>query len=197
MATRSTTKKSVTSASTPQKTTAAKAKAVDETVGVVDKKPVKEKKVFSQEDRIPCRSVITGGLYMEGSKTKYLYEWSGYGDVVDVEYRDLVPVVRDRTIFAFGPWFIVEDDDFVKEFPNLKKFYDESYSIKDLKLIINLPVGDMVAEIKSLPKTAVESLKSITSEMISDGSLDSVKKIKALDELFGTDLQLIAKMVAK
>ena len=181
---------------TTTKTKAAAAKPV-ESAPKEPVKAVKEKRVFSQEDRIPCRSVVTGGLFMEGSKTKIMYEWLGYGDIVEVEYRDLAAAVRERTTFVFAPWFIIEDEDFVNEFSNLKKFYKEAYSVKDLKSVLGLPVGDMVATINTLPNSARESIKAIASDMISDGSLDSVKKIKALDELFGTDLQLIATMVAK
>lgn len=59
--------------------------------------PKKEKKVFAQDEGIPCRSITQGGLYMEGAKTKMLYEWSDYGDITYVEYADLASAVRVRS----------------------------------------------------------------------------------------------------
>ena len=60
----------------------------------------KEKKKFQQSDLIMCRSVTTGGLFLEGSKTKQLYQWNDYGDESEVEYRDLVAEVRLKSNFV-------------------------------------------------------------------------------------------------
>ena len=93
----------------------------------------------------------------------------------------------------FSPLFIIEDEDFIEAFPQLKKFYTENYTIQDLESILRLPEKKMIEEVSALPKTAIESLKVIAASAITDGTLDSVRKIKALDELFGTNLNLIAE----
>ena len=158
-----------------------------------EEKIVPEKKVkkFDATDGILCRSVIQGGLYMEGQKTNMTYSWMDYGDTSEVEYRDLVAEVRSKSRFVFNPWFIIEDEDFLAEFPSVKDFYDRSYTVKDLKKILDLPANQMIVEIEKLPKTAQESIKSIAAKQVSTGVLDSVSKIKALDKYFGTDLNLI------
>jgi len=157
------------------------------------KEIIKPKKTFDQSEGVKCRSVVQGGLYMEGLKTSMIYSWTDYGDVSEVEYRDLAAAVRSKSKFVYNPWFIIEDEDFLKEFPQIKKFYDESYSIKDLRSILNKPVDEMIAEIEKLPSGAFESMKTIAAKQVSSGNLDSVKKIKALDKLFGTDLNLIGE----
>lgn len=169
----------------------------DEDEEIVEKKSVTKetKHVFDATDGIECRSVVQGGLYMEGAKTKMEYSWGDYGDISEVEYRDLVAAVRLKSKFVFNPWFIIENEDFLKEFPQVKKFYDSSYTIKDLIKILDMPVNDMIAEIKKLPKGAVDSIKSLAANQVSTGTLDSVKKIRALDEYFGTDLNLLASLI--
>lgn len=157
-------------------------------------KAEEKKKKFNQDDKIACRSVIDGVLNMEGLKTKNLYSWRDYGDIEYVEYADLVSAVRTKSGFVFNPWFIVDDEDFVNENSQLKKFYTENYSVKELREIIDMPINKMVEAIKALPPSAVESLKSIAASAITSGGLDSVKKIKALDEAFGTDLNLLATL---
>lgn len=151
----------------------------------------KVKKEFDPRDGIACRSVVQGNLYMEGSKTQMMYSWLDYGDVTEIEYRDLVAAVRTKSKFVFNPWFIIEDEDFIAEFPTLDKFYREQFTTKDLKAILRLDEADMVASITALPKSAFESLKSIAAQQVASGVLDSVRKIKALDKIFGTDLNLI------
>lgn len=156
--------------------------------------PVKAKKEFKADDKIACRSVTQGALYMEGLRTKQLYEWLSYGDVIEVEYQDLKAAVQNKSQFIFNPYFIVEDDDFIAEFNQLGKFYDERYTVKELRGILDLDVRDMLDTIETLPDGAKQSLKSIASDAVKSGYLDSVKKIKALDELFGTDLNLLADL---
>lgn len=158
-------------------------------------KTAKTKKIFDQSEGIPCRSVVEGGLYMQGAKTEMLYTWIEYGDISEVEYRDLAAAVRSKSKFVYNPWFIVEDEDFLAEFPQLKKFYDESHSVRDLKRILSLPNNEMINEIKKLPSGAFESLKTIAAKQVADGVMDSVSKIRALDDLFGTDLNLIGELV--
>ena len=51
-----------------------------------------QQKIFLPEDTIPCRSIVSGGLYIEGSRSHILYSWADCGDVVDVEYLSLIHI---------------------------------------------------------------------------------------------------------
>ena len=57
-----------------------------------------------------------------------------------------------------------------------------------------MPVNEMIDAIKSLPKSALDTLKSIAASQVSVGQIDSVRKIKALDQIFGTDLNLLSEL---
>ena len=69
------------------------------------------------------------------------------------------------------------------------------YSLADLRgVILNLDVNSMKATILSLPIGAQESIKNLASSMIASGQLDSIKKVKALDEIFNTQLTLMTEL---
>lgn len=161
------------------------------------KKEVKTKKKFESSDLIVCRSVTQGALYMEGAKTNMLYTWADYGDECEVEYRDLVSVVRTRSSYVFAPHFIIEDEDFIAEFPQLQKYYKDNYSVKELAEILEQPVGQMLETLKALPKSALDAVRDMAAVQVGTGQLDSVRKIKALDEFFNTDLDLISDVLKK
>ena len=165
----------------------------------VKPEPVKEvkveKKVFDEKESIICRSVVSGGLYMDGAVSKMPYTWTDFGDEVGVEYRDLVAATKMKNSYVMKPFFVIMDSDFINEFPFLKQVYEGQYSIKDLANVLTLPVDDMVEEIKKLPPNIKDTLKGIASTWVSNGRLDSFKKIKALDNILDTDLSLIADMV--
>lgn len=153
-----------------------------------------QKREFAPNDGIQCHSVIQGGLYFTGNKTGMFYSFSDYGDITDIEYRDLVAAVRTKSAYIYNPYFVIDDEDFIAEFPTLKSFYEEKFSVKDLKDILNMSISEMTETIKKLPPTAIDSLKKIAATQVGNGKLDSVKKIKTLDELFGTDLNLIGEL---
>ena len=159
---------------------------------VVEKVKKKEPKKYEATDGIPCRSITSGGLYMEGIKSRILYEWSDDGDVTEVEYQDIVAAIRSNVSYINKPYFIIEDEDIIAQFPQLNKIYASMYSIKDLRdVLTETTPSAMKATILSLPDGAKESIKNIASQMISKGTLDSVQKIKILDEIFNTELMLM------
>lgn len=154
----------------------------------------KEKKVFQQSDGVNCVSITQGILNVVGTKTGIIYRFADYGDVTEIEYRDLVGMIRSKDKAVYEPRFVVDDEDFITEYPALKKFYDDEFSIQNIKEILTLPENKMIEEIKKLPSGALNSLKSIAAEQVYTGEIDSVRRIKALDSVFGTDLNLLGEL---
>lgn len=152
----------------------------------------KEKKTYALNDGIPCKSITNGGLYMPGLKSNILYTWIDAGDVIEVEYQDLQAAIRSNNSYVMNPLFVIEDEELVAQFPQLKKLYEALYSVGELEdVITELSPGDMKATILSLPKGAQNSIKHLASKMVSDGRLDSVRKIKVLDEIFDTEMSIM------
>lgn len=153
-----------------------------------------EKKVYTNETPIPCMSIVSGELGMEGIKSNINYRWAERGDVTDVEYQDLVAAIRSSASFIIKPYFIIMDDEFVKQFPQVEKIYKTLYSIHDLKDVLRMPATEMRTTILSLPDGAKESIKNIAATMINNGTLDSVQKIRILDEIFDTKLMMLTEL---
>lgn len=148
-------------------------------------------KTFEPEDLIPCRSMVSGQLFIEGTRSKLLYTFADYGDVCDIEYRDLIYLVRsyrDKTIYE--PRIVVEDEDFIAQNPKLGELYESMYTNGDLMDVINLPLTQMVNTVNSLPVGCKNALKGVVATMIDSGALDSIKKIKVLDDIFGTNMMI-------
>ena len=151
-----------------------------------------EKRKYEQSEGILCKSITSGGLYIPGLKSNILYTWIDSGDQIEVEYQDLLAAIRSNNSYVMRPFFVIEDEEFVSQFPQLKKLYDKLYSVGELKdVITDLSPADMKATILSLPQGAQDSIKHIASKMVSDGTLDSVRKIKILDEIFDTEMSVM------
>ena len=90
------------------------------------------------------------------------------------------------------PLFVIENADVIEHYPQIKKLYESLYSVGELEdVILDLDPASMKATILSLPEGAQTSISHLASKMVSDGRLDSVKKIKILDEIFDTDMTVM------
>lgn len=172
------------------KTEEVKTEEVNQTVS----KP--EPKKFNPNDGIRCRSVTHGILFVDGLATNMKYTFVDYDYETEITYRDLVALVVARNKAIYNPRIIIMDEDFIAEYPALGKFYKEHFATKNIKEILDMPDYQMKEAISKLPKGAVESLKSIAVNMIVSGEIDSIRRIRALDEAFGTDLSLLNELLS-
>ena len=149
-----------------------------------------DNKKYNANDLIKCKSIANGELLFVGEKSKILYRWSDYGDVEEVEYQDLLYAARMRSKTLLLPRIIVLDNEFVKQNKELDKLYKSMHGYDDLIKLLNLDINSFKVALTTLPEGVRDALKGLASTMIANGSLDSIKKIKALDEAFGTQLLL-------
>lgn len=194
------TSKSVAKKTTTAKTTVKKETPVAvvedvletaQTETVVEKKAITalpKKTEFKKDEGIVCRSVTDGWLGMEGKKSQILYQWLNYGDEVEVEYEDLVAAVRSSSSMVYAPYFVIENADFLAMYPQVQKAYESRYTKDDLNDIFTLSPSNIKKAISGLPESIAETVKSMAVSKIRTGELDSIARIKALDEVYGIDL---------
>ena len=184
---------------TTPKTTVAK---IDEDIvknNVAVEEPVvleKEKKVFTDSDYILCRSVWSGGLNVV-SQSGNLYEFNNYGSECEINYRDLVTMIRRGSQHIFLPRFVILDEDFLADFPTVQRVYGAMYTMNDLVEILELPNTQMKAEITKLPKATKDSMRNLIATQIANGRLDSISKVRVLSEIFDSDFNLLSDLFVK
>lgn len=157
---------------------------------------VEEKKVFTDSDYILCRSVWSGGLNI-ASQSGNLYRFNDYGSECEINYRDLVTLIRKGSDHIFLPRFIILDEDFLEDFPTVQKVYGTMYTMNDLVAILELPVSQMTSEIGKLPEATKNSMRNLIATQISNGKLDSIAKVRALTEIFNSDFNLLSELLVK
>lgn len=160
---------------------------------VVEKETKKTAKKYSDGDFIMCHSVIAGGLNVNCRSSNH-YEFSKYGGECEIEYRDLVDLIHKHSDHIFKPRFIIDDDDFIEEFPQLKKFYKELYTVTDLKEILSLPNNVMKQNIAIMPDEAKDTLKKLAATMVGSGEIDSISKVRVLTDIFGANFNLLSEL---
>lgn len=163
-----------------------------ETKGVTVEK--KKPKTFSQSDPILCRSVTPGWLGVSGKSGMY-YVFSNYGDVTEIEYGDLFALKNRHSKYIYDPLFVIEDDELLENprWKDVSEFYsDKVYGMDDIEEVLNKPNTSFKSALKSLPKGLLKAVTVEVAKRIEEGTFDSLKKIKILDDVCGTDF---AKMI--
>ncbi len=164
--------------------------SVIKTAKTVKTEPEKTVRKFEPEDLILVRSITQGTLLLPGSKSQILYTWEAYGDIVQVEYRDLYTLKASRSGYLYKPYFIIEDEELLDNphWSDLKKLYDSLITTSDINTIINLPASDFEETLKNLPEGFKDAIKMEVSTRLDNGTFDSISKVKIVDKICGTDL---------
>lgn len=145
---------------------------------------------FAMDDPILCKSVTFGELLLPGKKSQLLYTWANYGDTTEVEFQDLQALRSTRSAYLNAPYFVIEDEELLEQWPEFKALYEKVAAI-DVDNLFNLPINQFNKRLREIPVGFKDSIKNIASDKILNGSLDSLAKINALDEILGTDLKLL------
>ena len=158
-----------------------------------DKVAKKTPRKYAPTDRIPCRSLTYGELLLTGPKTRLLHTWANYGDVTEMEFQDLQALKSTRSSYLFKPRFIIEDEELIEQWAgDFKKMYDDIVEM-DVEDLFRLPIGQLKAKLKKAPAGVQLAVKNMAGEKIMNGTLDSLAKIKAIDEVLDTQLMLYIK----
>ena len=154
----------------------------------------KSVKKFNPDDMILCQSICVGQTFVKGFKSGTIYTFEALGAEEYIEYRDLVAAVRSKDNIIFKPFIIVLDEDFINEQKTLKSFYENMYTPEDFEEFFKLRPNQMVEALNNMPVGIRETIKSMAVGKIQDGVFDSVARIKALDDYFGTKMMLLTEL---
>ena len=196
MATTTKSKTTRTTATTKPKTTttAAKAKEVEsvQVTEPVNEGPKKVARQFNPTDLILCRSVTAGWLGVSGKSGQY-YVFENFGDECEIEYQDLFALKSRHSNYIYAPHFIIEDEELLENprWADVSKFYDDEVFNEDVDEVLNLPQNVFEDALRKLPRGLAKTLQVKVAEKIEDGTFDSLKKIKMIDDVFGTDFRSI------
>lgn len=150
-----------------------------------------EKKKFAPDDMIHCTSVTVGELLCSGPRTGISYHAFGYGDEMYIQYQDLVALKMKKSQYLYAPHFVIEDEDLLNDpmWEDVKEIMEKVYADENLDDFFRLPPAKMKTVLKAAPRGFQNAVRVMAMTKIDEGELDSVNRIKVLDEVLGTDFK--------
>lgn len=164
--------------------------AVDSVTETVET-PKKSTRKFEANELIECRSITQGLLLMPGKQSNILYRWEGYGDVREIEYRDLYSLKSSRSPYVYEPLFVIEDEELLEDprWKDIKELYDTLYDSIDINTVLKLSPAQFKKALTEAPTGFRNAIKIEVATRLDNGTFDSIQKLRVVDELCGTELE--------
>lgn len=169
----------------------------DETIVTVEEEVVeapkktqttkKTPKKFAPDERIECRSVTGGELFLVGPKSQLLYSWEDYNDTAFVEYQDLQALQSRKSGFLVKPRFIIEDEELVEQWGSMLKPIYEKIITQNIEDFFELPLNKFKAQLQTMPTGLKDAIKTKAVQMIKNEELYDIRKVREMDAAWGTD----------
>ena len=153
-----------------------------------------EKKELPADLYVPCVSLIRTGKLVYSSRRQVGYEvvWKRFMDVQYIELKELMAMRSSEASFFSENWIAIEDDfeykDEVMEKLRIKDMYKNMSNTGEFDRLLLLPIAEMVHRASAMSKTLKESVASYAKDCIENNTLDSLKRIKALEGALGIKL---------
>jgi hypothetical protein len=150
---------------------------------------LRQKREIDRFEPIPVMNVTNGQLVYHSKRTGAEWVWSKYGDIEYIEFQELLTMRSSQRRFLDEPFIIILDDDAVEHL-GLRKMYESfsKISVDKIDEVFKLRQEDFEDVIEKAPRGIKHLIISRAREKYADRSLDSVMKIRFINEKFNLDI---------
>mgnify|MGYP007122057849 CR=1 FL=1 len=177
------------------KPTTTDVQAVEIETKVVEK-PAEKPRDYQPFDLIPCQSLVSGTMFYISPKSNTKYTWADNGEIIDMTYEDLLAMKQTHSQLMYRPCFMIMDEELLAHprWSDVAKIYAnyDVLSLGDAEKVIGLDANSLKKALERLTPAMRVVICNTAADMIEKGSLDSIAKIKAIDEVCGTELYTVA-----
>lgn len=151
--------------------------------------PVVSAAEITNETMVGCRSCVSGSLiYKSSLNPGYVVEWSGLGEIQEMEYRELVSMRGNQRRFFEENWILIDDPAVIKKL-GVGRYYQNSLSTDDFEDVFNMSADEIKEIVPTLPGGTKDAIASEAKKKIDSGELDSRSAIKALEDSLDVELE--------
>lgn len=136
---------------------------------------------------VTVKNGFNGTLVYRSRRTGERFVWREFGDEQDIELQELRAARNSDKIFFENNWFLF-DDPAVIEWLGMERFYKYALDSKEFDKIFTKKPEEIKKIVDGLSSGQKKTLVFRTKQMISDGMIDSIRAINALEDALSVDL---------
>lgn len=149
------------------------------------KKPVAKK--VDLHEYVPVRNGFQGRLVYISKRTGEKFVWNQYGDEQEMELLELKNAKNSNKSFFQNNWFMFNED-WVPEYLGVKQFYRYALPINHFDDLFEMSPNEVEERVSKMTKGQKKSVAYRARQLISEGGIDSIRVINALEKGLGIEL---------
>lgn len=148
-------------------------------------KKIQVREKIDDNELITVKNATQGTLIYKDSDDCEIV-WEDFGEEKELTMRELFIMKKKNILFFKENW--IEVNAIVLNALGVSSFYTNAISIDEYEELFNLEAEQLKERIEKLPKSIKDSIGLRAIKLINDGVLDSMKKIKVLEDVLGYSL---------
>lgn len=167
----------------------AEEKVAEKEVEKTPTKPARAKRIeIDKNELIVCRSTVSGRLIYKTSENQKIV-WAEYNAEQELEMGELIRMKGAHPKFLNDILLVVDDEE-AAEYLGLNKLYDELFEADDLDSLLTKENAELKEILSKLPKGLKKTISTHARKLVEEGTLDSLGKIRLIEQELGVDLQM-------
>lgn len=168
------------------------------TIAMAPKTVEKKRLVLSDLDELVVKSNVFGELIYINDRTGDQFIWENYGEEQTLTAKDIRDMKARQQMFFKEDWISIIDSHSVNmseytlkdiyDALQVGRYYDENVIAFELDDIFSMNEKEMRETIASMSDTIKRTVVIRANDKIKDGSLDSISKVKLLEEVLNCEL---------
>lgn len=159
----------------------------------VESKPKRQKRVeIDRNEMIATRSSVNGLLIYISPRSKEKYTWDDFGSVEYMEMGELMTMKSSSPKFLKDAQLIIDDEE-AAEYLGLTKVYENLIDLDDLNDFFDKSTDEIAKVLPKLPEGLKRAIATRARALAEDGTLDSLGKIKIIEQELDVDIQMFIK----
>ncbi len=158
----------------------------------------KERLVLKDTDEVVVKSNVFGELIYINDRTGDQIVWENYGDEQVLSAKDIRDMKAKQQSFFKEGWISIIDSNCVNfdeytlkdvyDALQIGRYYADDLVSFDLDTVFTLSEDALRKKVTNMSNTVKRTVIIRANDKIKDGSLDSIKKVKMLEEVLGCEL---------
>ncbi|MDD3901785.1 MAG: hypothetical protein PHX22_11235 [Dysgonamonadaceae bacterium] len=162
----------------------------------IDNKPVNTKRKIPLDTNISCKSAVRGTLtYLSKRMAGYQVVWNDFGDEEFLDLQELISMRSTDLRFFKDNWIIIDDSEGytaqeIMNYIKVDQYYDKNVNIDNFDSLFNETPEKIKETVSKMSSGVKDTIAIRAKQLYNSGTLDSRKRVEALEESLGVELEV-------
>lgn len=153
----------------------------------VETKTYKVKKNLDPNMYVTVKNGFNGTLVYKSKKTGERFIWESFGDEQEIELAELKSAKNSYKAFFENNWFLFDDPEII-EWLGVGQYYKHALDYESFDKLFEKAPNEIEKIVGELSKGQRKTVAFRAKQLISEGAIDSIKVITALEKSLNIEL---------